>query len=178
MKIRVADIGEKPVELAAVEEIDSFPTLLDLQTSGEGEFLAPLAISLTIVREYDHLRVQGVIGTAVRLNCSRCLSECRSDIESRFTIFYTRAVDGRPEDEVELGEEDLIAATYDGEEIDFSAEIAEQVLLEIPYKPLCTEDCRGLCPHCGINLNSETCTCAAQQVSSAFSPLRGFKVRT
>lgn len=176
MKIRIADITEKAKFIETLEEVSLFPTLIEAQGAGECQFLSPVAVSLSFAKEYDHIRVQGCVGTTVRLSCSRCLSEFSSDLSSTFTIFYTKAVTTQPEDEVELGEQDLISATYSGDEIDFSAEVAEQILLEIPYKPLCSEECNGLCASCGNDLNNSDCSCNSSAVSMAFSSLQGLKV--
>jgi len=178
LKIRVADIAEKPKTIEATDAFSHYPALVKAQEAGECEFISPLAISLSIAREYDHIRLHGDIGASVRLTCSRCLADYTAAISSRFTIFYTKSVESQPEDEVELGEEDLISASYSGDEIDFAEEIAEQVLLEIPYKPLCTEECRGLCFSCGTDLNNAVCSCGENAVSMKFSPLKGLKVKS
>jgi len=177
LKIRIADITEKAKVVDTVEEISLFPTLVQAQDAGECQFLSPVTVSLSVAREFDHIRVHGSLATAVRLACSRCLSEFSAELSSTFTIFYTKAVTSQPEDEVELGELDLISATYSGDEIDFSDEVAEQILLEIPYKPLCSEECNGLCASCGIDLNNFDCTCNSKAVSMAFSSLQGLKVK-
>lgn len=178
MKIRVADITEKPKTIEAVDAFSRYPVLVKAQESGECKFSSPISIALSIGREYDHIRLHGVISTSVKLTCSRCLVEYPADIASRFTIFYTRSVESQPEDEVELGEEDLISVSYSGDEIDFTDEIAEQVLLEIPYKPLCSEECKGLCFSCGTDLNNAVCSCGNNTVSMTFSPLQGLKVKS
>jgi uncharacterized protein len=178
LKIRVADITEKARILESTDSYSHYPALVKAQESGECAFISPISTSLSVAREYDHLRVHGNIGSSVKLTCSRCLSEYSTDIASSFTIIYTRSTENQPEDEVELGEEDLISATYSGDEIDFTDEIAEQVLLEIPYKPLCAEECRGLCFTCGADLNSMTCSCDESVVSLKFSPLKGLTVKS
>lgn len=177
LKIRVADIAEKTKSLDSIEEIISFPTLVQAQATGECQFLSPLTVSLAVAREFDHIRVNGNVGTKVGLVCSRCLCGFSSELSSTFTIFYTKAATAQPEDEVELGEEDLISATYSGDEIDFSNEIAEQILLGIPYKPLCSEECLGLCVSCGADLNNSDCTCSGNAASMVFSSLKGLKVK-
>jgi uncharacterized protein len=65
---------------------------------------------------------------------------------------------------------------YSGDEIDLSHEIEEQVAMEIPMKPLCSEGCKGLCPACGADLNKETCGCPDDHGNLAFSALKNFKV--
>lgn len=162
--------------LVGEEQVVDYPTLHAMETAGECRFVKPLSVSLTIIREYDHIRVHGSVATSVGMGCSRCLGETVHDVASAFTIFYSKDT-GLPQDEeeVELAEEDLISATYEGEEIDFSAEIAEQVLLAIPFKPLCREDCRGLCGNCGADLNVAECGCDRQGINPKFSALKNFK---
>ncbi|MBT0653934.1 YceD family protein [Geomobilimonas luticola] len=176
MKIRVHDIKDKELVLAGEEQIVDYPTLHAMETAGECRFVKPLAVNLTVVREYDHIRVQGNVATSVGMGCSRCLGDTVHDVVSAFTIFYSRDA-GLPQDEeeVELAEQDLISATYEGDEIDFSGEIAEQVLLAIPLKPLCREDCRGLCGICGADLNVTECGCDRQVINPKFSALKNFK---
>jgi uncharacterized protein len=177
LKIRVSDITDKAKAVAAIEEIELYPTLKQAQDAGECRFLAPVTVSLSIVREFDHIRVHGNVATQVLLSCSRCLCDFTSDLDSTFTVFYTKSVISQYEDEIELGEEDLVSASYSGDEIDFSDEVAEQILLELPYKPLCSETCKGLCTSCGADLNSSECRCSNNTVSMAFSSLQGLKVK-
>jgi uncharacterized protein len=176
VKIRIDDLKNKTVELSDEEPLEGYPTLLALQEAGECLFLAPLRIHLTISREFDHIKVNGRVETSLRLDCARCLVEFRLNINSPFTIFYMRAA-GLPQDEdVELAENDLISATYEGDEIDFTSEIAEQIILEIPFKPLCREDCQGLCPNCGAELNVVECSCGRNDADFRFSALKDLKI--
>ncbi|NJD91706.1 MAG: DUF177 domain-containing protein [Geobacter sp.] len=178
MKIRVIDITEKEKLLESSDDVSLYPTLQEAQLAGECTFTSPLAVSLSLVREYGHIRLNGRVTVSVDLSCSRCLADFSKDLSSTFTIYYTQAAEtSAEEDEVELGESDLVAAFYSGDEIDFSDEIAQQVLLELPYKPLCSEGCKGLCPVCGVDMNSVACSCNSTNKSLAFSPLQGFKVK-
>ncbi len=176
MKIRIDDLKDKTVTLSAEEPLDGYPNLMAMQEAGECLFLAPLKIGLKVAREFDHIRVNGSVETALNLKCARCLTEYRMDIDSPFIIFYMRA-DGVVQDEdVELAEEDLISTTYEGDEIDFTAEISEQVILAIPFKPLCREDCRGLCSVCGADLNETECTCSRDNINFKLSALKNLKI--
>lgn len=176
MKVRVADIKSEGTDLAAEEAVAAYPDLLALQGDGEAEFLVPLSIALHVVREFDHIRVKGSVRTSVRLRCARCLADFTRSIDSGFTIFYSPAGDLPQDEEVELAEEDLVSVTYVGDEIDFTHEIAEQVIMEIPYKPLCQADCRGLCATCGNDLNAEPCDCMPSGAGFAFSALKNINV--
>ncbi len=176
MKIRIDELKDKSVELSDEEAVAAFPSLQALQEAGECLFLAPVRTHLTVAREFDHIRVSGRTETSLRLNCSRCLAEYKVAINSPFTIFYMKARELDQDEDVELSEEDMISATYEGDEIDFSYEIAEQILLAIPFKPLCREECRGLCPSCGTDLNSSDCTCSRQEMNFKLSALKDFKI--
>ena len=176
MKVRADEIKDKVRDLSAVEEVTDYPPLAALQESGECVFLQPLRLHLTVVREYDHIRAEGRVETRVRLACSRCLADYETDIDSPFTIFYLRSAGVPQDEEVELAEQDLISVTFEGDEIDFTGEIAEQVLVEIPIKPLCKEECKGLCPNCGTDLNTAECGCSGQQANLTFSVLKNLKV--
>ena len=177
MKIRIEEIRQKPRVLTAVEPAESYPPLVEMQEAGDCFFLSPLTVTLDVAWEYGHVRVQGNIVSRIRLNCSRCLAEIERPLESTFTVFYTKAVPDLPaDDEVELGESDLISTSYEGDEIDFAPEIAEQVMLEVPLKPLCREECLGLCSKCGQDLNVSECGCDRRSPTLKFSALKDFKV--
>lgn len=175
MKVRVDQIKDKVLDLSADEEVVDYPTLAALQESGQCAFVAPLRLHLSVAREYDHIRAQGRVETRARLVCSRCLTEYETDIVSSFTIFYIRSAGVSQDEEVELAEQDLISVAFEGDEIDFADEIAEQVLMEIPYKPLCREECKGLCPNCGADLNTTECGCSRTEANLKFGALKNFK---
>ncbi len=176
LKVRVVDLKDKALHLEAEEPITDYPDLMSMVEAGECEFLSPLRLSITVAREYDHIRASGKVETVVKVACARCLTEYNADIDSSFTIFYTKAAGMTLDEEVELAEEDLISKSYEGDEIDFAPEVAEQVIMEIPLKPLCREDCRGLCSSCGANLNDTACSCDRSGGNLKFSALKGIKI--
>jgi uncharacterized protein len=114
----------------------------------------------------------------VTLICSRCLATFDDRLSSAFVVFYTRK---KPEaaaldEEVELSEVDLVSATFDGDEIDLAMEVEEQLITELPLKPLCSDQCRGLCSSCGADLNAGDCGCCREVPSLAFSALKKLKI--
>jgi uncharacterized protein len=174
--IRVNDITDRVRRLEALEEIADYPVLKAMQDNGECLFLSPLSLDISVVREYDHIRLEGSVATEVKLNCSRCLAPFESDLRSSFTIFYSQAdgVDVQDE-EVELGERELVSAYFNGDQIDVSPEISDHVVVELPLKPLCSHNCQGLCMTCGADLNTSQCNCSSNGGSLAFSALKNFK---
>jgi len=75
----------------------------------------------------------------------------------------------------EVAEEDLDTSVYRDDQIDLNEVLREQFYLALPMKPLCREDCAGLCPQCGTNRNTGTCSCATEDVDPRLAPLRGLK---
>jgi len=105
---------------------------------------------------------KGRVRASVRIACARCLETCTLPVDREFEVVYRPAPPAAApgEREMEIAPEDLNVGYLGPEKtLDLSALVAEQIYLELPMKPLCTADCRGLCPGCGANLNAETCTC-------------------
>lgn len=176
MKIVIEKVKRKQVDLDAEEPASHYPSLTQMERDGDCTFTAPVRSRLTAAWEYDHVRASGSVQTAVRLSCSRYLGEYELPIDSEFTIFYTEGGGDEPEEEVELSDMALISATYQGEEIDVDLEIAEQVMLEVPFKPLCSEACRGLCPECGQDLNAGECGCDRGGINMKMVALKKIKI--
>lgn len=176
LRVKVEEIKLKPVELIVEEPASGFPALAEVDGSGECEFIAPVRVHVTALREYDHIRVEGNVASKVRMHCSRCLEPFERDISSSFTLFYSDKTGIPLDDEAELTAEDLVSVHYEGDSIDFAGEIEEQLIMDIPYKPLCREDCLGLCSNCGANLNDGECGCGREAPNLKFGVLKNFKV--
>ena len=177
MKINVDQISDKPFMLRGEEPVELFPILVGMLDDGVCIFTTPVRYDLAVVREYDHLRVSGNVNVGVSLICSRCLVALESSVDSRFTIIFQRGTfqEAALEEETELGERDLISSFFSGDEIDLSHEIEEQIAMEVPSHPLCGDNCRGLCPECGTDLNHSSCSCSGKQFNFKFSVLKNFK---
>lgn len=178
MKVRVDALRDKPFLYCENEVVDSYPELAELQASGEVSFLSPLSVSLKVQREYDHIRAEGSCDILVSVTCSRCLAGFEQQLHTEFTLFFSPGSDvATDEEEVELADHDLVSISYAGDEIDFAPYVSEQVIMELPYKPLCGQDCKGLCTVCGANLNSTECGCDHRPASLTFGALKDFRVK-
>ncbi len=178
MKIRTEHIKETVRDFSFTEPADSFPVLMAMVAAGECRFNGPVKSALAVVREMDHYRVDGSVSVPVQLECSRCLCSFERTVFSQFTIFFREGVVVcEDEDEVELDERDLISSSFSGDELDLMPEISGQISLGIPIKPLCSGSCKGLCPSCGIDLNTEICSCVREPENIKFAALKDFKVR-
>jgi uncharacterized protein len=94
-------------------------------------------------------------------------------VEQSFDLLYIPPL--RVEDERELGEDDLAVGFYQNQVIEVDDLVREQIELALPMGRLCKQDCRGLCPHCGANLNQVECGCSAEVVDPRWEALRVLK---
>jgi uncharacterized protein len=178
VKIVVDHIKDAPLALHIDVPVETFPLLTAMQNDKNCIITGNIQGDLTVTREFDNIRVSGRVTAPLALSCSRCLADYTSFVDTSFTIFFRKetAVTPSAEDELELGEMDLLSSSYSGDEIDLTHEIEEQVAMEIPLKPLCDDDCKGLCHECGIDLNTSGCSCSKKPASFTFSALKDFKV--
>jgi uncharacterized protein len=136
----------------------------------EYRITAPVALQMVIHKDHDRFRLVGTVTTELELACSRCLEPYRMPIDREFDLRYlpsgaaAQAGDaGDREDESDEVEDDDVAITfYRDEHIDLTELLREQFYLALPMKPLCREDCQGICPQCGSNRNSAPCDCQPQ----------------
>lgn len=126
---------------------------------------------ITLNKAGRSLRVQGDATFRFTEPCARCLTEV--DLSERARFDLTKLLGPEPDrPRTHEVRDDEVDEDYLGEpEIDLNRVVLEQVALELPQRVLCSEDCKGLCPQCGANLNQETCRCATQAVDPRFALL-------
>ena len=107
------------------------------------------------------MQCQGHLTATAMVPCARCLEPFQMAVDRRFEVSYLPGPPpGLSEPEIQIFGDDLDVSYLDPEGgLDVDAMAAEQIYLEIPMKPLCRPDCKGLCPRCGANLNVEPCAC-------------------
>jgi uncharacterized protein len=136
--------------------------------------IAPAHLVLDVHKDGDAYRVTGRVDTRLELECSRCLEPFDIPVQSVFELRYVPQDQNAGEGEREIEEDDLTTAFYRDQTIDLGALMAEQFQLALPMKPLCSDDCKGLCPTCGANLNTAQCGCAPQWEDPRLAALKGF----
>ncbi len=178
VKLVIDHIKDIPVPLHFEEPAEAFPLLDAMQKDQSCRITGNVVGDLVATKEYDTIRVTGRVSVPLALSCSRCLVDYGSFVDTSFTIFFRKESPDAltAEDELELGELDLLSSTYSGDEIELTHEIEEQIAMEIPLKPLCDEECKGLCHGCGTDLNVTSCSCSNEPVHMTFSALKNFKV--
>ena len=138
---------------------------------------APVHLEMDVHKDGEAYRLTGRVATRLRLECGRCLEPFEIAIDNPFELRYVPFVEapaaGDDADEREVAEDDLTTAFYKEDSIDLGELLHEQFVLALPMKPLCQPDCKGLCVHCGTNLNKETCGCAPQWTDPRLAALKG-----
>ncbi|MDR3748935.1 MAG: DUF177 domain-containing protein [Acidobacteriota bacterium] len=107
----------------------------------------------------EDIRLVGKVEVHLEFGCARCLEPVEQDVNRAFDLIYRPLGVDRRADEASISEADTEIGYYQGEGLLLEDALREQVLLETPVRALCREDCKGLCPHCGRNLNVEQCHC-------------------
>lgn len=135
--------------------------------------VAPVELRASLHKNRERVRLDGTVRTTLELDCSRCLEGFRVPVEAAFDVAYLPAtIDPQGAGEREVEENDLDTAFYRDGVIDLSELVREQLFLALPMKPLCSEACRGLCPDCGTNLNTGSCSCAREWEDPRLAPLK------
>ena len=170
MKILINNIPDEGLKISLHKDSDWFRDLLpekeknDFSIHGIDVFCQAKRIRETVF-------IDGSLETTVTANCCRCLEATHLPVKINFRYtFLPQKNSAKQEDE--LSAEDLEYVYYQDDVIDLDNLIFEQVMLQIPIKVLCTDTCKGLCPHCGINLNTAKCCCHAEHVDERLAVLK------
>ena len=139
------------------------------------QIVAPVELEFEIQKDKARFRLVGGVRTQLELTCSRCVEPYRFPIDATFDQRYLPASEASTEAEREVEEDDLETSYYSDDQIDLSELLREQFYLALPMKPLCREDCKGLCAQCGTNLNTGTCDCAPVWEDPRLAALKAIK---
>lgn len=146
------------------------------EAGGEGEayrVVEPVDLDFDLHKDKDRFRIVGTLKTVLELPCSRCLEPFRLPVETELDLRYLPASELSSDDEREVAEEDVDISYYRDDQIDLTELLREQFYLALPMKPLCREDCKGLCPQCGVNRNTGTCECGPGWEDPRLAGLKG-----
>ena len=139
--------------------------------------VAPVHLAFDIHKDKDKFRLVGTVRTELELPCSRCLEPFTLPVNQSFDLRFHPQSEATTEVDAEVANEDLETSFYRDEQIDLNELLREQFYLTLPMKPLCREDCKGLCPQCGTNLNTGTCDCGPGWEDPRLAALKQIKTR-
>lgn len=153
MKVLLSDITEDGLDIEFEEtlETDAFRTF------------SPVKAKLRVDKVSSEILVNGSIRALVEMQCSRCLNNFTNKTDININVVYHPVDELKGEDRHEIKDDELDTGFYRDEQLDTNELLKEQMILNMPMKPLCSESCRGICLRCGKNLNIDTCECRQEE---------------
>lgn len=178
-------------------KVYSIPMIIDLIKLEKSPFefnftLAPAEIDLeseiaklkdkTLIRgiltkQIAETDVSGNISADIEIECTRCLTPVEKSLEIPFRAVFIAPEHYLEDKETELGADDLDVSIVENDEINLTEIVREQILLNLPEQVFCREDCKGLCPVCGINKNTQSCDCEEKEIDPRWQGLRELKIK-
>lgn len=161
MKLRWSDVRDKKqgVRLKGTVEL---PNLA--KENRQVIALEPIEVDLNARVVSDTLTVSGSANSCVVYRCSRCLTDYSDELSTGFSLQFVRTENGEPEEK----DERIPAA---GDTMDLDSYLEQEILLAMPYIPLCKEECAGLCPVCGTDRNQQVCECDTERIDPRLADL-------
>jgi uncharacterized protein len=180
MFIELKDLEIKPVDFR--EQYD--PGVIDL--GEEVRQRSPLSAEgrADLVEEHhgkhkivQDIRVKGKSETSLEVACARCLDPVTQQVERSFDLLYRPLGTDSGHEELSVTDAEAEIGYYQGERLLLEDTLREQVLLALPLKTICRDDCKGLCPHCGKNLNENQCSCVDDVEDPRWSALKEIRTK-
>jgi len=171
MQVRLEQVRDRPFHWDETE------------TVGADEIGHPDLVALSPVHWRGEIRFAdpGYLLTAdisyrQTLSCQRCLEPVEQPVEDQLTLLLVPGAQAPRSDEHVLEEEELgVVEVPEDEEVDLRPLLIEQIQLDVPMKPLCRPDCKGICPSCGRNLNDGPCGCEQQEIDPRWKALEALR---
>jgi uncharacterized protein len=167
------NIPKMELDLAHVQERESF--LFDerfgLPSVEDGTMQCQASVKVEVRKTGSRYLLRAAVECSIRAECSKCLEPFDQMIETGFDLVFQGGEGVQiPEG---LGNDDFIVLGRENEYCyDIFPRMREAVVLDLPIRYLCSEDCPGICPGCGENLNAADCKCSETESDSRWSPLK------
>jgi uncharacterized protein len=124
----------------------------------------------------EDIRIVAGFSTTIQMSCARCLEPVTRDVKRDFDLIYRPQGVDAGQEELSVTQAEAEIGYYVGDGLDLGDVLREQLVLALPYKVVCREDCKGLCPHCGKDLNAGPCDCKPQTAEPRWDALKNFKI--
>ncbi|MEO0265895.1 MAG: DUF177 domain-containing protein [candidate division WOR-3 bacterium] len=152
MKIDILNLKDGTTEyFERLSELELDISAFDFHLDG------PVDSHIVVNKTGNKVKVTIIADFTVKMTCSRCLEEFTTRFHTEDTYFVQPGKEPEENEEKYLNDEDVFTIFAPTQEIDTLPLVRDSVILSVPMKPLCKEDCKGLCPVCGVNLNLEKC---------------------
>lgn len=177
MLIRVQDLELRNIEFDEEFQPGSIDFGAELQQIGALKVSghAELIVEHEGHERVEDIRLVGKLRGRVGASCARCLEPVQQDVVRSFDLLHRPLAREKGSDEVSISESETEIGYYSGEGLELEDALREQVLLALPLKLVCSDDCKGLCPQCGKNLNTGACQCVVKSVDVRWNGLRDLR---
>lgn len=171
MQIEVEKLSERGEEFERIYSLDEF-SLED----EDAQLASNVRVSGHVSRKRGEVSLRGSIDTAVELRCDRCLAPVAQPVKIDFKAeLGTDETSATETESTGLQDAEMDFSIYEGGAINLDEIVREQILLALPARHLCSDDCLGLCPTCGANLNERACDCERHEIDPRWSALAELK---
>lgn len=173
MYIALKELAIQPIVISEVLK----PGVVDLRSQDFSQ-RGPLVVDAVASLVAEEIRINGKLEVGVETECCRCLEKMQVPVKKNFDLFYHSSktlTSVKRDEEIELKRPELDVGFYVRTGLEFNDTLRELILIEMPMKPVCRPDCRGLCLHCGANLNGAPCDCPAEEADPRWSELKRLK---
>lgn len=180
--VTLAEISEQGITRQYRLDPHDLPEVNAWEETGDLKLNAPVFIEVRIFRTSHFIEVQGELTTTISTSCGRCLKALNQNLCESFSLTFTNEPfviheEGEAGEEgIELSADELGLIAFEGDSIDLLEAFADQLYLALPLRPLCSQECKGLCPQCGIDLNNRECGCRSPDFNNKFSALKNLKI--
>jgi len=134
--------------------------------------VAPASINGTVRLAGNEVFVNGHINARAAVECDRCLKRVELPVDADFELEYVTGPTYESTAAAELTADEMSVSVFDGAAIDVDEIVKEQILLAVPSRTLCREDCKGICPECGIDKNTGDCACETTEIDPRWAALK------
>lgn len=176
MKVYIGDV-KKRAGRKSHEEIEENISFLHLYQE-KILFADKIRASLDITNCDTEIIIEGKINTLLILTCSRCLEPFVYNLSANLRLECRNLSRLHRPSEIEAEAKESDEIKYFVEEdnyLDITQEVKESVIVNLPMKPLCKPDCRGICPVCGKNRNYEDCSCQKEDIDPRLAILKNWQ---
>ncbi len=180
MLITVADLQREPVRFdtsfppAGIEFGEDVQQRGPMEAAGVAELLEEHRGPKEIVQD---IRLRGTYKGSFQVPCARCLDPVAHPLQGTYDVLYRPVGVDSDDRERAIGASETEIGYYQDGSLLLEDVLREQVLLSLPARTLCRDDCKGICPHCGANGNSDSCTCEEALPDPRWSALGDLRSR-
>ncbi|PWT93262.1 MAG: hypothetical protein C5B55_04900 [Blastocatellia bacterium] len=135
----------------------------------------PVSVIGRVKRSGAEVLIDGKVDTVIEVDCDRCLKVIEMPVDAQFSVEYLSKHDYEAGQAAEIGEDEMGVSVFEGDSIDVDEIVREQILLFVPARAICTENCKGICSACGTDLNVNDCGCVTEEVDPRWAALKNFK---